>query len=41
MLPLSGCPLKQQLGLVQVRVGSLLRFIHVLMTENDQEIQAG
>ena len=39
MLPFPGCPLNGQLGLGQVRVDSLLRFIHVLMTENNPEIQ--
>ena len=29
MLPFPDCPLKQQLGLGQVRVDCLLRFIHV------------
>ena len=29
MLPFPDCPLKEQSGLGQVRVDSLLRFIHV------------
>ena len=40
MLPLPSRPFRQQLGLGQVRLDSLLRFIHVLMTDNRQEVQA-
>ena len=41
MLPLPSRPFRQQLGLGQVRLDSLLRFIHVLMTDNRQEVQVG
>ena len=34
MLPLPSRPFRQQLGLGQVRLDSLLRFIHVLATDN-------
>ena len=32
---------RQQLGLGQVRLDSLLRFKHVLMTDNRQKVQVG
>ena len=41
MLPLPSRPSRQQLELGQVRLDSLLRFIHVLMAEKAEEIQAG
>ena len=41
MLPLPSRPFRQQLGLGQVRLDSLLRFIHVLITDNRQEVQVG
>ncbi len=41
MLPLPSRPFRQQLGLGQVRLDSLLRFIHVLMIDNRQEVQVG
>ena len=41
MLPLPSRPFRQQSGLGQVRLDSLLRFIHVSMTDNRQEVQVG
>ena len=37
MLPLQDCPFKQQLGLGQARVDSLLRFIHVCCQKTSRE----
>ena len=41
ILPVPAWPLKEQSGFGQQRDLLLLRFIHLLMTENNQEIQVG
>ena len=41
ILPVPAWPLKEQSGFGQQQDRLLLGFIHVLMTENNQEIQVG